>query len=98
MKTIVIAALAAVAAAGFAAAAAAASGATFQAGRWLLFHGSPRMAYQTILLDTATGSTWIRCQLERGADAWCVMPLTQATSTSDPRPTEPTTADEPSGR
>lgn len=48
------------------------------AGRWQLFHGPPTGLYRTFLIDTATGDTWIACDMaeDKNHEGWCFMPRT----------------------
>jgi len=41
------------------------------AGRWQVVNGAPGYRGMVMLLDTATGHTWIACRAKDGADGWC---------------------------
>lgn len=55
------------------------------AGRYQIVNGTPDQARNIMLLDTATGQSWISCigELDGGkttATQWCKIPRTDATS------------------
>lgn len=43
------------------------------AGRWQVVNGAPEFRNMVMLLDTATGDTWIECQDAQEAQGWCRM-------------------------
>jgi hypothetical protein len=42
-------------------------------GRYQVVNGTPDMARNIMLLDTATGNTWILCGDPQGVSQWCQM-------------------------
>jgi len=42
------------------------------AGRWQIVNGAPEFRNMVMLLDTATGQTWVSC-VDDGAQGWCKM-------------------------
>ncbi|SRR5258708_4171790 len=42
-------------------------------GRWQIVNPSPPMMRTIMLLDTATGQTWISCETKEAGTAWCDM-------------------------
>ncbi len=59
---------------------------TASAGRWQVVNGTPEMTRNIMLLDTATGDTWVVCTLEGGTQGWCFMPRTTAPSVPSTKP------------
>ena len=51
-------------------------------GRFRVVNGTPEMARHIMLLDTATGQTWVVCDFESGSMGWCRMPKSEVPSTS----------------
>jgi hypothetical protein len=49
-------------------------------GRWTIVNGTPDMARHIMLLDTATGDSWIVCDSEDGATGWCRLERGDSTS------------------
>jgi hypothetical protein len=49
-------------------------------GRYQVVNGTPEMARNIMLLDSATGETWIACIGEGGASNWCHMVRTRVTT------------------
>ncbi len=47
-------------------------------GRWQVVNGAPEFRNMVMLLDTATGQTWIQCADSQGAQGWCRMFLSEA--------------------
>jgi hypothetical protein len=43
------------------------------AGRWQVVNGAPEFRGMVMLLDTATGQTWISCVDTEGSNGWCRM-------------------------
>jgi len=46
---------------------------TVTAGRWQVVNGAPEFRGMVMLLDTATGDTWISCVDDDKANGWCKM-------------------------
>ena len=46
---------------------------TQSSGRWQVVNGSPEFRGSVMLLDTATGDTWIACSNAEKAEGWCRM-------------------------
>jgi hypothetical protein len=44
------------------------------AGRYQIVNGTPEYAANIMLLDTATGDSWIKCASEEVGSLWCKMP------------------------
>jgi len=40
-------------------------------GRWQIVNGTPEQAGNIMLLDSATGQTWVICTDEQGTRIWC---------------------------
>jgi len=40
-------------------------------GRWTVVNGTPEYAMNIMLLDTATGDTWLKCGDKDGVTYWC---------------------------
>lgn len=55
-------------------------------GRFQVVNGTPSLTRNIMLLDTATGRTWVVCGDENVASAWCAMPLTQSPSEPKTQP------------
>jgi hypothetical protein len=49
-------------------------------GRWQIVNPTPERAMYIMLLDTATGATWIACSGEGGTQTWCIVEKSFATS------------------
>jgi len=47
-------------------------------GRWQVVNGSPTALRTVMLLDTATGDTWIFCASADKVDGWCRMSRSDA--------------------
>jgi hypothetical protein len=45
-------------------------------GRWTIVNGTPGFAQNIMLLDTATGDSWVKCQNSEGVSMWCVVART----------------------
>lgn len=53
-----------------------------QPGRYQIINGTPAMAQNIMLLDTATGQSWITCNNEKGGTGWCLLFRTNVSSSS----------------
>lgn len=47
---------------------------TVASGRFLIVNGTPEFSNNIMLLDTATGDSWIYCAHQNGVSGWCFMP------------------------
>ena len=65
-------------------------GVTVTQGRWTIVNGTPEQARNIMLLDTATGETWVVCESADGSTGWCRLERSDSRGTS-PKP-------EPSGK
>jgi len=52
-------------------------------GRWQVVSGAPEFRDMVMLLDTATGQTWIQCSNDQGAQGWCRMFRSEAATGQD---------------
>jgi hypothetical protein len=46
-------------------------------GRFQVVNGTPSMAANIMLLDTATGESWIKCSSEDVGSLWCAVPKSE---------------------
>lgn len=53
---------------------------TVSNGRWQVVNGRPEGARTIMLLDTATGNTWILCAGAEVGDQWCRVSRTEGTT------------------
>lgn len=54
-------------------------------GRYQVVNGTPDLTRNIMLLDTQTGSTWIKCS-DSGVSGWCLMPRWSASSVQREEP------------
>ena len=59
---------------------------TATAGRWQVVNGRPESAGTIMLLDTATGNTWVLCGGADAGDQWCRMPKSDSPTASKQNP------------
>jgi len=57
-------------------------------GRWTIVNGTPGFAKNIMLLDTATGDTWVKCEDSEGVDMWCSVARTNFTTGKGASPTD----------
>jgi hypothetical protein len=43
-------------------------------GRWQIVNVASEQSKSTVLLDSATGDTWVACEGEKGSLKWCYRP------------------------
>ena len=54
-------------------------------GRYQIVNGTPEYAANIMLLDTATGDSWINCSSEDIGSMWCKMPRSNGTTSAKPK-------------
>jgi len=51
-------------------------------GRYQVVNGTPELSKNIMLLDTATGRSWILCRDESKSDLWCTLEVSEASDKS----------------
>lgn len=49
-------------------------------GRYQIVNGTPEFAANIMLLDTATGDSWVKCSSDEIGNLWCRMPKSDGTT------------------